>query len=266
MAMTEEQKKINAERMAAARAAKAKERQDEAANVTETVESDSAAQEIVESGESESDLNFEKMAEATGERLYSEEEVQAMAAEAARKAVAEALANQQPVRIYTSQNDEIVSVLFIAEVSERSVLSIPGYGSMTPGSTLDVPKKEFGGQFMSPLVRQLLNKREMLVLSGLNEDERIRWGVDYKDGEVMDARTFDRMLDFDTDKISMIFKKLCVEHQHFVATRFITAKERGDNRVSIEKVQALNEISKMSDSDGMFKPVLEAYGKQVAES
>ena len=205
--LTEEEKKEAAARMKAGRdAAKAKKKntvKDDSAAKTSVPETLPENSEKPETGNSEllpqnpaleaTDDELQEMQEgqATGQHLYTEEEMQTIAAEAGRKAAEDAIAKMPPLRIYTSTTDENVTVLFISEVSEKSILLIPGYGSLTPGSTLDVPKKEFGGQFMTPLVRKLLSKREMLVLSGLNEDERIRWGVNYKDGEVMDVKTFE---------------------------------------------------------------------------
>lgn len=159
--------------------------------------------------------------------------------------------------------DEVVTVLYIAEVSDRSVLTLPGYGSLRPNSYLQVPKMEFGGKFMSELVRKMIDKRHIIVVDGLTQDERVRWNCDYKEGEILSERAFDRMLDFDMDRLCDMFAHLCPEHQRFVARRFITAKERNDNRVNFEKVKALNELSKKNDPDGMLKPVLEAFKQEI---
>lgn len=159
--------------------------------------------------------------------------------------------------------DEVVTVLYIAEVSDRSVLTLNGYGSLRPNSYLQVPKLEFGGKFMSELVRKMIDRRHIIVVDGLTKDERVRWNCDYKEGEILSERAFDRMLDFDMERLCDMFAHLCQEHQRFVARRFITAKEKGDNRVSLEKVKALNEISKKSDPAGMLKPVLEAFKREM---
>ncbi len=159
--------------------------------------------------------------------------------------------------------DAVVTVLYIAEVSPRSVLTLPGYGSLRPNSYLQIPKMEFGGRFMSELARKLIDSRHLLVVDGLNEDERIRWNCDYKEGEVLSERAFDRILDLGTAQLCDIFSQLCPEHQRFVACRFITAKERNDNRVSLEKVKAINTLSRKNDPDGMLAPVLEAFKQEI---
>lgn len=197
---------------------------------------------------------------ADEKRMFSEEEMQAMIA----AAVKDALAKRAAELTRSAGSEDMVTILYLAEVSPESELLLPGYGSMRPMSYLEVPKKEFGNKFMSSLVRKLIHRRHLIVMNGLNADERRRWDCDYKAGEVLTEREFDRMLDFDTDTLAGIFENLCEEHQRFVATRFITAKERNDNRVSIEKARRINEISKKYDKEGMLKPVLEAFGKEVS--
>ena len=180
--------------------------------------------------------------------------------ELVRQAVANAMAG---VSAKSTAPDDMVTVLYLDECSNESTLELPGYGTMRPYSYLDVPKKEFGNKFMSALARKLLDKRKLLVTAGLTQSERERWNCDYKDGEVLDEQTFDKMLDYPTPQLAAIFEKLCPEHQRFVACRMITAKERNDNRISVEKAKKINELSKKNDPNGMLKPVLEAFGAEI---
>lgn len=180
---------------------------------------------------------------------FTEEQVQAMIA----KAVAEATA-----QFHKDSGEQMVTLLYLAEVSPENTLILPGYGSLRPHSYLEVSKREFGSKFMSALARKLIERRHLLVVDGLTKDERQRWGCDYKSGEVLDERVFDKMLDYSTEEIADIFRHLCREHQEFVAKRFITAHERKDNRVSLAKVRALNQISKESGEE-LFRPIIEAY-------
>jgi hypothetical protein len=46
-----------------------------------------------------------------------------------------------------------------------------------------------------------------------------------------------------------------------VATHFISSYQRGDNRISREKVEPLNDLSKSEDPKGMFRPILESLNK-----
>ncbi len=189
-------------------------------------------------------------------------EKETFTAEQVQKMIAEAVAQAQKQDI-SSKLDEMVTVLYLDECSPRSTLEIPGYGTMRPYGYLEVPKREFGNKFMSALVRKLIDKRILIVMSGLTQAERERWNCDYKEGEVLDEYTFDKLLDFDTPKLAAIFEKLCPEHQKFVACRMITAKENKDNRISVEKAKKINKISKKTDPNGMLKPILEAFSAEI---
>jgi len=198
------------------------------------------------------------------EKTFSEAEVN----EIVRQAIETALANVKPTN--TVGADEMVTIIYLDEVAPTSVLEIEGYGVMRPGESLDVPKREFGNKFMSNKVRKLLERRKLIVTNGLDEDERHRWNVDYEAGSVMDRQVFDKMLDYDTEKICGIFRLLCKEHRITVAQRFATAyfPENGgvpDNRISIEKVKALNNISKSADPNGMFTTILKKMSADIME-
>lgn len=158
--------------------------------------------------------------------------------------------------------EEQVELTYIASVSPNNVLSLGDYGTLNGvGGCFNVPHKDFAGKFMTPEVRGLLNQRRLIVLNGLTEDERKRYNVDYKDGELLDMQMFDRLLDMPLPRVKEIFEKLCVEHKQIVATRFISAYQRGDNRISREKVEALNDLSKAVEPKGMFRPILEQMNK-----
>lgn len=177
--------------------------------------------------------------------------------EALRRRVAEleAAARQTPA-------DGVVELTFLAAVSQDNVCSLGEYGSLNGvGGCIEVPRKEFGGKFLTPVVRSLLKDRSLIVCSGLTAEERRRYGVDYREGELLDLAAFDRLLDLDTATLTTLFDKLCPEHKEFAATRFITAYENGDNRVSREKVEALNDLSKTVDPRGLFKPILAGLNK-----
>lgn len=202
-------------------------------------------------------------AEVPAERTYSEAEV----ADLVKRAVAEALAAQQPMRVYTSPKDEMVTILYMDDCSKDNVLELPNYGSLTPGAIMQVPKSEFAGPFMSLFARKLIRKRKLLILDGLTEDERVRWGVNYNKGEVLDMQTFNRMLDLPTDEIVKIFDSLCIEHKKFIVTVFMDAyfPQNGgmhDNRISLEKAEALNRASRKDDPNGMFQKIVDAALKE----
>lgn len=199
------------------------------------------------------------------EKTFTGDEVKALIAAAVEEAVGKVKAETEKAAKKDRQSDaESVTVMFIAEVSPENVLIIPGYGSLRPTSTLDIPKQEFKGKFMMPLVRKLIDKRHLIVLDGLTEDERKRFNCDYKEGEIMTERVFDHILEFDTDKLVSVFKLLCSEHKIFVCRKIITAYENKSNLISIDKMREINKLTKDITPDGLLKPIIDDYGANLA--
>lgn len=199
----------------------------------------------------------EEVDDATLSAFHKEEEETEL--EALRRRVAEL---EAAARKTAAPADGVVELTFLASVSPNNVCSLGDYGSLNGvGGYIEIPRKEFGGKFMTPVVRSLLRDRSLIVCSGLSAEERKRYGVDYREGELLDMSAFDRLLDMPPAELAKLFAKLCPEHKEFAATRFITAYEKGDNRVSREKIEPLNDISKEINPKGMFRPILEGMNK-----
>jgi succinate dehydrogenase flavin-adding protein (antitoxin of CptAB toxin-antitoxin module) len=112
----------------------------------------------------------------------------------------------------------------------------------------------------------MLENRSLIVVNGLTQEERERYGLDYQEGETLTQEAFYKLLNYSDSDICSIFRKLCEEHRRVVAKLFLSAYfEKRDNRITAEKVKSLNEISKENDKDGMFKPILEDMGDRFAE-
>lgn len=190
-------------------------------------------------------------AERRSGRTYTEEEVQAM--------IASILAKQKP-------EDEVVRMYYLAVCAPTSEADLPGYGVLRPGQYLEVPKKEFGGKFMSPQARLFIRKRRLLVLDGLSDEERQRWNCDYKRGEILTEDALDHLLDMPLPEVETLFSALGKEHKVFVARYINTivdeANRNGepiDNRISLELLRALNEASKKDVPDGLFTRTVELF-------
>lgn len=172
------------------------------------------------------------------ERLYTEAEVQAM--------IQQLLAKQEK-----KPEDETVVLYYAGVCSPLNEAEMPGFGVIRPGQYLEIPKKEFGGKFMSAAARKFIENRWLLVVSGLNEQERRRWNCDYRPGAVLDVNAFDNLLNKPLSELSALFSALCVEHKEFVA-RYIFGLVEGavragkpiDNRISLALVRELNGKSK----------------------
>ena len=190
-----------------------------------------------------------------GKRMYTEEEVQAM--------IASLLAKNKP-------EEEIVRLYYAGVCAKENEAELPGYGVIRPGQYIEIPKKEFGGKFMSPQARKFITKRRLLVLDGLNEAERRRWGCDYKRGEVLDENAFDNLLDMPLNELETLFRALCKEHKQFVARYIVSMVERAkqsgtavDNRISLSLLRALNEAAKGDYPEGLFAQTIEAVRAEL---
>lgn len=194
----------------------------------------------------------------TVQKTYSEADVKALIDEAL-KARAEELAKAvQPQVVMQVKSDESVTILFLGAIAEGTVVSLGSLGQINrAGGTIDVPKTEFF-QGMTYTVERMLQNRKLIVVNGLTDEERERFGVKYKDGELLSVNNFYRLLDLDVATLKDLYPKLCEEHQRMIATMFITAYEKGDIRVNMEKAKALNKLSKRIDQEGLFTPIIKS--------
>ena len=158
------------------------------------------------------------------------------------------------------QEAERVHFLFEAEVADDNIFS-PGengrYGRII-GKTgsFYVPKSEISA-VMDAQFRSMLENRWIIVVSGLTEEEREAFGVDYKEGEYLDKKAFAKMVDLG-DEMLEIYPKLCKGHQEMVAKRFYEAYKNGNPKVTRELVVKLNALSKKAGSEkGDFIGIIE---------
>ena len=115
-----------------------------------------------------------------------------------------------------------------------------------------------------PLIMQLLKLRKFIVLDGLTDEQRQQYGVDYAKGEILKNESmFGYMLDCPASQAAEIFKALCPSHREMVAARVHEAYERGDKRLTRERIEALNDISKadFEDGRGAFTDILKAMNE-----
>lgn len=175
---------------------------------------------------------------------------------------------QQPQVIQVAADTEKVTLRFQSECAQDNVATFgPGglYGQITGQTgTLMVPKNEWS-RFMTDQVRYLLKTRQLIVLSGMDEDERELYGVNYKEGELLDRKAFQKILDMGEDLVD-IFPGLCRSHQEMVAKRFTEAFNNGDARaMDRDLLVKLNEITKEGGQKGMFTKLISMLNKQDEE-
>ena len=171
---------------------------------------------------------------------------------------------QQPQQVIQVSKDEYVTVLYIGVMADNASVSLGKLGRINrAGTLLDISKKEFIQSLGTPLIDNLLRKRSLIVVNGLTQEDRVRYGLDYADGELLTQDKFFKLLDLEPKEICSIFSKLCDEHKKTVAKMYYSAYfERNDNRVHVDTVKKLNKLSKTIDKNGLFTPILEDMGSK----
>ncbi|MBQ8497531.1 MAG: hypothetical protein IJ489_08775 [Clostridia bacterium] len=204
----------------------------------------------------EENKNHTKKKETENEGTYSRSEVQKMIADAVAAALANVQKNNNTVRV-----EEYVTLMYLGNIAEGTVVTMGKLGQFyKSGDTRDIPKRDFL-QNMDIRLTKMLESRQILVLSGLDDRERERYGLLYADGEVLTREQFDKILSYSDKQITEIFSLLCPEHQKMVAGKIMNAYfENHDNRITPERVKKLQSISKKTKKDGFFIPVIEAMG------
>ena len=167
-----------------------------------------------------------------------------------------------PAAVY---QEPMVKLIYLDSCIENNQIPIGGGRVITgSGRRFSVKLSDFEGVFLTPLVTLLLKKRKFIVLDGLNEEQRQQYGVDYKPGEVLkNEGMFDWFLSGPVSQVKTAFADLCKEHRELVARRFMLAFENGDNRLTRDRIEALNEVSKrdFEDGKGAFTPILKAINE-----
>lgn len=119
-----------------------------------------------------------------------------------------------------------------------------------------MPKREFLNG-MTAGIEKMLASRKLVVLSGMSDEERERYGVKYGDNDILTEQQFRKLLDYDVAQICSVFDKLCDTHKRIVAKVFYSALSEDDRRVTPEKAKALNVISEKTTSPGLFSAMLD---------
>ena len=197
------------------------------------------------------------------EKTYTEKQVD----ELIKKAVKQALEENQAQTIVQVSKEEYVTVLLIAAVADETSVSVGEIGKINrAGNTLDIEKKTFLQCMGNPVVDTLLRKRKLIVVNGLTDEERERFGLLYEEGELLTQKAYFKLLDFTREEIVSIFEKLCEEHKRVVAKMYMTAYfDKNDNRVNLETVRDLNRLSKSVEKDGLFKTIIDDIGANLSD-
>jgi len=213
--------------------------------------------------------------------MYTAEQVAEMMKEAAAAAVAEAMKNlpqqQQPQVVQVMADTEKVVLRWMAPVADDNVAVFcpNGMSGQATGKsgTVIVPKSEWS-RFYDETMRRFIDRRWLVVLSGMTDEERMLYHCDYRKGEVMDERGFANIFRMG-EELLPYFDALCTEHQEMVARSFCEAAEKGhlddEWRPLVKKLNAMNKkrYKDAPENDirrkGMFRPVLDALNSAEDE-
>lgn len=126
-----------------------------------------------------------------------------------------------------------------------------------------VPKNELS-RVLDGMTRLCLEKRWLIVVDGLNEQEREAIGVNYKEGELLDSMMFLRLVELE-DGILPIFPKLCEGHKEMVAKRYYEAYKSGNKHVIRSVVVELNRLCKEAGmKDNAFSAIIQEMNEAEA--
>lgn len=183
-----------------------------------------------------------KAEEKPVKREYTEAEIQAIVAAAVKNALAEQKKADDP--------DGMVTLLFLGGIAPGTTVTLDGMGRIPrDGNTLTVTKRDFF-QNLGAQTDLLLRKRKLIVTDGLTDEERERYGVLYKENELLSAAVYQKLPDYDTERLSGIYEKLCPEHRELVRRVLHTGAMDGDWRVSVDKLKAIIRIDRAGGLKG----------------
>lgn len=174
--------------------------------------------------------------------------------------IAAAKSVQPQIVVAAPDNGEKVHLYWQAEVANDNIVEF-GDGGMygrIVGKTgnIFVPKSDIS-RVLDSANRLFLDMRWLIVISGLTEDEREALGVNYKEGELLDRKAFQKLLSLDKDELLAIYPELCESHKEMIAKRFYEAYTSG-NPVDRDTIVALNNIAPVE----AFKAIINGMNEE----
>ena len=184
------------------------------------------------------------------------------------QAMKEMLASTAPTVVQVTPDKERVHFLWQAEVANENIKTFgPGgmYGRIV-GKTgsFYVPKSDLS-RIMDEENRYFLDKRWLIVVSGLDEEEREALGVNYREGELLDKNAFARMVELG-DRLLELYPELCQGHKIMVAQRYREAFEAGSPYVTRERALKLSDLTREAGiSPNPFSKMVQEMNQRDAD-
>lgn len=127
-----------------------------------------------------------------------------------------------------------------------------------------MPKTELS-RILDKMTRSCLDKRWLIVLSGLTDEERDALGVAYKEGELLDKQAFAKMVEME-DGILEIYPELCDGHKEMVAKRYYEAWMSRNPHVHRNVVLELKRMTQEAGiKDNVFTDILKEMNEAEAK-
>ena len=169
--------------------------------------------------------------------------------------------NAKPQVIQIAPDTERIEFLWLAPVADENELLIAGgmYGKITGKiGNFSIPKNELS-RMLDAEMRMYIENRWLLVLGGLDENERRMYGVDYKPGEVMDKEIFMRMLDMG-ENIIPIYERLCDSSKEVVAKMYYEAWTDPAKKAKVNRLTVVA-MNKLASKPGL-KAIIEGMNQE----
>ena len=194
---------------------------------------------------------------------YSKAEVDALIAAAVQNAVA-GLRQQQYAAV---PERERVNLLWQAPVMPENVEEFGPNGRYAritgPTGGFFVPKDEFS-LIVDSRVRMYLERRWLIVLSGLTDEEREIYGVNYKPGEYLTKTAFAKLTE-QGEKLLDIYPQLCDGNRKIVAGAVYQGWKEGNKAVNRGLVERLNALCREIDpEESTFQTILQEMAEKAA--
>jgi len=181
-------------------------------------------------------------------------------------AVASAMANSAPQIVQVAPTENPVVLLFLGGIMPGSTVTLGELGNIyRDGGTLTVSKENFFSK-LNGTAEFMLRTRQLIVVSGLTDEERERYGVLYNEKELLNEKTYGRLLTYSPEELKTIYAALCPEHKAIAAKAFRTAIDNQDSRVTEEKLKLLAKADKEAGiKDSTFKAMLAMFAPETDE-
>lgn len=198
---------------------------------------------------------------AKDEKLYTEDEVVKLIQRALKKQ------EEQKPSIVQVAEDRYVQLTFIGVIASGTSVNLGALGKISrPGTVIDVPKKDFIKSLGVPVVEALLRSREIIVVDGLTDAERERFGLKYKDKEVLSVDEFFNIPKMSVDELSKRMDEVCVTHKKVIADVVLGEYfEKSNPSVTLVFIKKLSVAAKRNGLGDVFYPALNDMAQQIIQ-